>query len=275
MALLVIDVLTYSKSPTNLLPIPSAVGKMITEGALGVALVLAVTINKKLLVRPNIYLILLTVLCATSAMMSVRGYFGLGSVIRSARFLLFVVVLWLTTPWWGRTDLLLCRYYKRALVVVIAVVVAGLAIAPGKALGYAGGGRLGGVIWPIPGTQVADYAAILIGLTVVLWFAEVPSSRWPGLTVVGGLCVLLLTHTRTAFIGLLAGILVAGLSLFLSRRRVRRAFVVIAVVAGLGALTFAPVISTWFNRGENSQELTSLTGRTNVWTAVTSSPGPR
>ena len=74
---------------------------------------------------------------------------------------------------------------------------------------------------------------------------------------------------------MLAGILVGGLSLFLSRKRVRRAFVVAILVVGIGALSFAPLITGWFARGENSQALTDLTGRTNVWSAVWPSPGPR
>ena len=31
------------------------------------------------------------------------------------------------------------------------------------------GGRLAGVLWGIPATEVAHYAAVLLGLVVVLW----------------------------------------------------------------------------------------------------------
>ena len=71
---------------------------------------------------------------------------------------------------------------------------------------------------------------------------------------------------------MLAGILVGALSLFLSRKRVRRAFVVTVLVVGIGALSFAPLITGWFERGQNSQSLTNLTGRTNVWTEVLAQP---
>ena len=40
------------------------------------------------------------------------------------------------------------------------------------------------------------------------------------------------------------------------------------LVVGFGALSFAPLVTGWFARGENSQALTNLTGRTNVWSAV-------
>lgn len=270
--LLFFDVLTYSSSPTNLIPLPSFVGKLLTEGALVLALGLILTVNKKLLVRPNAFMILFTVLCALSAVMSIRGYFGLGSIVRCARFIVFIAVLWLTTPWWGRRDFMIFHFQRRAILAVVAVVVAGIALSPGRAFGQAGGGRLGGDIWPMPPTQVAHYAAVLVGMTLVMWFAGMANSAWTVAVTTVGLAVLLLTHTRTALVGLLAGLLVAGLSLFLGRRRVRRTLAITAIVATLGALAFAPFVTGWLSRGESAQQLSDLTGRTNVWTELVASP---
>jgi O-antigen ligase len=269
---LLFDVLTYSKTPYDLLPLPSLVGKGLTEGALAVALVLVLTINRRLWIRPNLLLVLFTILCATSAMMSLRGYFGFGSIVRWVRLFVFVDVLWLTTPWWGRRDLLLCRFHRRGLLVVLVSVAVGLVISPGKAFGSAGGGRLGGALWPIPATQVAHYAAVFTGLTVVMWLAGSWRSRWTALVVLGGLGMLVLTHTRTALLALLGGILVGGLSLFLTRKRVRNAFVLAVVVGGLALFTLAPFLSNWFARGENAQQLNALTGRTATWTALVNAP---
>lgn len=158
------------------------------------------------------------------------------------------------------------------MLVVLSSVIIGLVLAPGKAFAQAGGRRLGGALWPIPPTQVAHYAAILTGLTVVLWFTKMLTSRWVALVVVGGCTILILTHTRTALVGLLLGILVAGLSLFASRKRVRRAFVVAFVVIGLGALSFAPFFTHWFTRGQSPQEIAELTGRSEVWSQLVASP---
>src|SRR5271163_2703844 len=105
-----------------------------------------------------------------------------------------------------------------------------MAISPSRAFANAGGGRLAGIIWPIPPTQVAHYAAVLVGISVVMWLAGMTTSKWTGMVIAAGVVVLVLTHTRTALIAMLVGILVAGLSLFLSRRRVRRALVVVIVV---------------------------------------------
>jgi O-Antigen ligase len=270
--LLFFNVMTYTSGPTNLLPIPHQLGKVLPELALGASLVLIMTANKRLLVRPNIFLILLTVTCLIAAIMSFRGYFGLNSMVRWFRFAAFTGALWLTTPWWGRRDFMIVHFQRRALMVVMGVVLFGLVISPSRAFNNATGGRLGGIIWPIQPTQVAHYAATLVGLTVVLWLAGELRSRSTAIVIAVASGVLLLSHSRIALVAMLAGILVGGLSLFLSRKRARRAVVVAVVVVGIGALSFAPLITGWFARGENAQSLSNLTGRTNVWTEVLAQP---
>ena len=148
-------------------------------------------------------------------------------MIRWFRFAVFVGALWLTTPWWGRRDFMILQFQRRAIMVVIGTVLLGLAISPTKAFANATGGRLGGIVWPIQPTQVAHYSAVLVGMTVVLWLAgSHRSRRWTAVDRRWASAVLILTHTRTALVAMLAGILVGGLSLFLSRKRVRRACVV-------------------------------------------------
>ncbi len=270
--LLFFNVMTYAAAPTNLIPLPHQMGKALPELALGVGLLLVVTANKRLLVRPNVLLILFSAICLFAAIMSFRGYFGFGSMVRWFRFALFVGALWLTTPWWGRRDLMILQFQRRALMIVIGTVIVGLAVSPTRAFAGATGGRLGGIIWPIQPTQVAHYAAVLVGISVVLWLAGASKSLWTGAVIVGAFGVLILTHSRIALVAMLAGILAGGLSLFLSRKRVRRAFVVAILVAGIGALSFAPLVTGWFERGQNSHSLTELTGRTNVWSEVLSQP---
>ena len=268
--LLFLNVLPYSTP--RLIPMPTSIGKLITQGALVIALILALSINPRGLVRPNLFLLLLTILCITSLMLSVHGYFGLGSSIRASRLLGMVAILWLLTPWWGRRDLLLLRYHRRALFVVLVIVVLGIAIAPGAAFSQGGGGRLGGIIWPVPPTQVAEYAAVLGGTTIVLWFSGLVRTRGAVVVSVACIVILLLTHTRTALIGFLLGVLVAGLSLFLTRARVRKAIAITLIVGSLLALSFAPVLSSWFLRGQSSQDLSSFTGRAQVWSELVAAP---
>jgi hypothetical protein len=256
--LLVLNVLTYSGS---LLPVPSFVGQAITQGALPLALLLALSLNSRLLIRPSVFLSLLTLLLAEAVMTSLQPQY-LGTVYRTFRLCEFIITLWLLTPWWGRRDLILIRCHLRAMLVILGSVLVGLILAPGSAMT---GGRLTGVIWGIAATQVAHYAAVTLGIVVVLWFCGQVRGRAVSLIVGGAILILILTHTRTALIGAIAGITVAGLSLIVAKARVRRFAAAAAGVALIGALTLSNVITTWLARGEGSQQLTNLTGRTKVW----------
>jgi hypothetical protein len=183
-------------------------------------------------------------------------------VYRTFRLAEFVTVLWLLTPWWGRRDLLLIRCHLRALMVILGSVLLGLLVAPGSAMA---GGRLTGVLWGIPATQVAHYAAVMLGLVVVLWLCR--QVRGPGilLIVIASVIILALTHTRTALIAVVTGILVSGLSLVVAKARVRRFLVAASSVVLVAAITLSRVITTWLARGQGTGQLTELTGRTKVW----------
>lgn len=272
--LLFLNVLTFTAGTWNGLPliihIPSVVGKIITQGSLPLALLIALMTNRRLTVRPNVFLCLLTLLVVEAFMSGLhpQGHL-IGTLYRTVRFAGFVATLWLLTPWWGRRDLLLVRCQLKALAVVLISILLGLMIAPGRALAQ---GRLSGEFWPIPPAQVADFAAVAVGLVVILWFCGRMSGRAAAPAVAIGILVLLLTHTRIEVVALLAGILVGGLSIFLSRARVRRTFVAVAIAASLGITVFSGVVTAWLARGETTQQLSSLTGRTTVWSGVVNAP---
>jgi hypothetical protein len=258
--LLVLDVLTFYPGG-SFLPIPSVVGKALTQGALPLALLVAMTVNRRVIVRPNVFLCLVCLLVVETFVSSLQTP-DLGPMYRTFRFAEFVVALWLLTPWWSRRDLLLVRCHLIALSVVLGTVVLGLLVAPGHALG---GGRLSGVLWAIPPTQVAHYAAVTTGLVVVLWLSGYLRGRVALLVVVVGGTMLILTHTRTALIAMVTGILVAGLSLIVAKARVRKFFAVASVMVSIAIITLSGFITTWLARGEGTQQLTELTGRTKVW----------
>src|SRR5262245_22887510 len=104
--LLYLNTLTFVAG--GILPLPSHVGKAITQGALPLALLVVLTVNPKIKVRPNIFLCLVTLLVADTVITTVQPP-HLGSVYRTIRLTEFAAVLWLLTPWWGRRDLLLLR----------------------------------------------------------------------------------------------------------------------------------------------------------------------
>ena len=165
---------------------------------------------------------------------------------------------------------MLLRIQLRWLYIALGSAFIGMLIAPGKAFAF--DGRLEGVVWPMTATQLAQYGAVATGLTVILWLGRRVSGRAALSGVVFAMPILLLTHTRTALVALVAGILVAGLSLFAVNARVRKFFVSLAVFVSVVVTTAAGVISTWLARGEGAQGLTSLTGRTNFWALVLSEP---
>jgi hypothetical protein len=256
--LLVLNAIGYTGL---LVHIPSVVGKAITQGALPLALIVALTVNRRVIVRPNVFLCLVSLLVIEAILTSLQPqYFG--TLYRTFRFAEFVAALWLLSPWWGRRDLLLVRCHLASLSVILGSVLLGLLVAPGHALAE---GRLSGALWSIPPTQVAHYAAVTTGLVVVLWLCRLLRGRVTLLVVIAAGIILLLTHTRTALVGLVAGILVAGLSLIVAKARVRKFFAAASVVVAIAIMTLSGVITTWLARGEGGKQLTELTGRTKVW----------
>ena len=135
------NVLAFSANPT-VVPIPRPVGQLLTQGALMLAVLLALMVNPRVVVRSNLILVLLTMLGVVALMSSIHNEFVLGSTFRACRLVGFVLVLWLLTPWWGRQDMLLLRCHRRCLWIILGTVVAGAAIAPGLAFAFEG--RLSG-----------------------------------------------------------------------------------------------------------------------------------
>ena len=271
-ALLIADVLPFSARTWTgaplVIPIPSVVGKLIAQGALPLALLVALSVNRRLLVRPNVFMCLLTLLIIESFLLILEPQ-HIGTIYRTFRFAGFVATLWLLTPWWGRRDLLLVRSHLTMLLVVLGTVLLGIPLKHHSAFGE---GRLDGAFWPLPPPQVAHVAAVATGLVVVLWLGGMLSGRVTLVIVLITMASLLLTHTRTALVGMTAGIIVAGLSLFKVRARARKLFASLFVVVSIGALTLSGVVTTYLDAARARQQLTDLTGRTNVWSQILTAP---
>jgi hypothetical protein len=264
-AALFANLLAFSGLPT-LFPIPGIVGQLITQGALLLALMLVFLANPAGVMRPSLVLVLLTCLGLMALVVSFHSDFLFSSIFRASRLIVLTVVLWLLTPWWGRSDLSLLRSHLICLRIVLVTVLIGALVAPGAAFSY--GGRLSGALWPIPPTQVAHYAAVMLGCTVVLWFCGSVSGRNALISFIGGVVVLAGTHTRTARLAGFAGLLIASASLFVGHARVRRTSALVGFVVVLAATTLGPLLREWALRGQTAQEAGQLTGRTKVWSAV-------
>ena len=264
-AALFVNVLAFSGLPT-VFPIPTTVGQLITQGSLILAFLLALMANRAGVMRPNVFLVLLSLLAVVALMVSIHNEFIFGSTFRACRLIGFIAVLWLLTPWWGRSDLALLRSHIWCLRTVVGTVLVGAVLAPGAAFSFEG--RLSGALWPVPPTQVAHYAAVLLGCTVVLWLGGALRGRTALLTLAITAAALIGAHTRTALIAMIVGLVVGAASMFVGHARVRRASAVLGVIAVIGVSLFSPLILDWFWRGQSAEEAAQLTGRTKVWTEI-------
>ncbi|MFC8421234.1 O-antigen ligase domain-containing protein [Streptomyces sp. NPDC057236] len=264
--LLVLNTLGSAGAKT-IVPLPRSLIQMVTMGALAVAFTLALAVNLRLRVRPSAYLFLLTLLLVPSVISSADPESGFGALFRCTRLALFVATLWLLSRWWdGGTTFV--RHHIRMYFLVLGSVAAGLAVSPGAALPDLYGGRLVGALWPLTPPQIGQYAAVIIGLTVLLLLGRRTDRRSAAVVVVPSLVLLALTHTRTATIGLFTGLALAIGSLVLTSAAARRFFTWTVLCAAVAAVVFGSALQAWFLRGQSQENFTSLTGRAKVWDAL-------
>lgn len=195
------------------------------------------------------------------------------AMFRGARLVmgLFVpVLLWSVLR--GRFQLMVyatvAAYAGLALTVLAGVVLApGLAWQEGRPFQSA---RLIGAFLPMMAPRVGEIGAVLVGLTVLLW-----AQRKVGLLVLipvvaVGTGLIVFSHTRTAALAVLLGLLVA-FGTTLASPAGRRGLGLVAGALCL-ALPFLPGIIDWALRNQDSQQIQNLSGRTTVWEFILSQP---
>ncbi|MFD4510246.1 O-antigen ligase domain-containing protein [Streptomyces sp. NPDC058457] len=268
--LLVLNTLGSAGAKT-IVPLPRSLIQMVTMGALVAAFALALTVNVRLRIRPSAYLLLLTLLLVTSVISSANLESGFGALFRCFRLTLFVGTLWLLSRWWDGS-LTFVRHHIRAYFAVLGSVAAGLVVSPGAALPDLYGGRLVGALWPLTPPQIGQYAAVIIGLTVLLLLGHRTDRTSAVVVIVPSFVLLALTHTRTATLGLLLGLALAIGSLILTSAAARRFFTWAVLCGAVAAVGFASALQTWFLRGQTKENFSSLTGRAKVWDALLAAP---
>ncbi|WP_328841495.1 O-antigen ligase domain-containing protein [Streptomyces europaeiscabiei] len=268
--LLVLNTLGSAGAKT-IVPLPRSLIQMVTMGALVAAFTLALMVNPRLRVRASAFVFLLTLLLVPSVISSADLESGFGAVFRCVRLALFVGTLWLLSRWWDG-GLTFVRLHIRMYFVVLGSVAAGAVISPGAALPELYGGRLVGALWPLTPPQIGQYAAVIIGLAVLLVLGRRTDGRSAALVIVPALVLLALTHTRTATLGLLIGLVLAIGSLFLTSAAARRFFAWAVLCAAVAAVGFGSALQAWFLRGQSQENFTSLTGRAKVWEALLAAP---
>ncbi|MCP9206801.1 O-antigen ligase domain-containing protein [Streptomyces cucumeris] len=268
--LLILNTLGSAGAET-IIPLPRSLIQMATMGALAAAFALALAVNLRLRIRASAYVLLLTLLLVPSLIASANMASGFGALFRCGRLALFIATLWLLSRWWDGS-LTFVRHHIRMYFVVLGSVAAGALISPGAAMPELYGGRLVGALWPLTPPQIGQYAAVIIGLTVLLVLGRRTDRTSAVVVIVPSLVLLALTHTRTATLGLFIGLTLAIGSLVLTSAAARRFFVWAVVCAAVVAVGFASALRAWFLRGQSQENFTSLTGRAKVWDALLAAP---
>ncbi|MER7986324.1 O-antigen ligase domain-containing protein [Streptomyces noursei] len=268
--LLVLNTLGSAGAKT-VIPLPRSLIQLVTMGALVAAFALALVLNRRLRVRPSAFLCLLTLLLVTGVISSARLESGFGALFRCARLALFVGTLWLLSRWWDGGPTFV-RHHVRTYFAVLGSVAAGLVVSPGAAMPDLYGGRLVGALWPLTPPQIGQYAAVIVGLTVLLVVGRRTDRAGAAVVIVPSLVLLALTHTRTATLGLFIGLALAIGSLLLTSAAARRFFTWAVLCAAVAAAALGPVLEAWFLRGQSQENFSSLTGRAKVWDALLAAP---
>lgn len=268
--LLILNTLGSAGAKT-IVPLPRSLIQMVTMGALVTAFALALAVNLRLRIRTSAYLFLLTLLLVMSVISSMHLESGFGALFRCFRLALFVGTLWLVSRWWDGDETFV-RHHIRMYLAVLGTVAAGLVASPGAALPDLYGGRLVGALWPLTPPQIGQYAAVIIGLTVLLLLGRRTDRTSAAVVIVPSLVLLALTHTRTATLGLLLGLALAIGSLILTSGAARRFFTWAVTIGTVAAVGFASALQTWFLRGQSQENFSSLTGRAKVWHALLAEP---
>ncbi|MFF9644244.1 O-antigen ligase domain-containing protein [Kitasatospora aureofaciens] len=260
-----------SAGAVTVVPLPRSLIQMATMGALVSAFTLALVLNLRLRIRASAYLCLLTLLLVLSVVSSAHLESGFGALFRCFRLALFVGTLWLLSRWWDGGPAFV-RYHVRMYFAVLVSVAAGLVVSPGAAMPELYGGRLVGALWPLTPPQIGQYAAVIVGLTVLLLLGRRTTGFSAAAIIVPSLVLLALTHTRTATLGLILGLALAIGSLVLTSAAARRFFGWAVLCATAAAVGLSSLLEAWFLRGQSQENFSNLTGRAKVWDALLAAP---
>lgn len=270
--MLVLNTWAWAKYPSPL-QVPQRIWQVLTLGALFAAVGLAIVANPSLRLRPTTFLMLYTVLLVVTAIPVLRMTTPLGSYFRTFRYVLFIATLWLLSPFYGRRDLLMLKVHYRAIQVACASIVFGALAFPGAARGN-DEGRLQGVFPVLPPPQVGAFAVLGVSLSILCFLTGKLSRRRLTLHVFIALAMVALSHTRTPVLGMAVGGGMAVVGLVSVSGRARRLLSRIVLFLPMLVVAIIVLIPIWFTRGQDSEQITQLTGRTKVWSALIDDPRP-
>lgn len=238
-----------------------------TAVAICVALFLAVLVSAEVRLRV-VPLFLLAALLAVGALVPwIYGIGGFESLERAIRLAAVVLTVWLLARLSAEDGVQLVRVHL-AVFATLALLVVSEAIAwPGDAFDPSIG-RLQGIVPPFAPPRLGEIGAVTAGLAATMGVFRLIRPRVAiGLCALGG-TVLVLSHTRTATVAMTIGLLVGFGAAAGRRSEARTALVTISVLAILAWSVFWAPLRVWFVRQQSEEELSSLTGRRDVWELV-------
>ena len=130
--------------------------------------------------------------------------------------------------------------------------------------------RLVGAFLPMMAPRVGEIGAILVGLTVILWTQRKLHLVLLLAAVSVGTGLIVFSHTRTAALALVLALLAAFLTCLGSPGG--RRGLVLMISASAAVLPFMPTVIAWALRGQETEQLQNLTGRTTAWDFILSQP---
>jgi O-antigen ligase len=255
----------------SLLPVSQAAEEVGTAVAICLALFLAVLVAGGVRL-PVIATFLLTALLAASALVPwIYGLGGFESLERAARLTAVVLTVWLLARMSADGGLQLVRVHLTVFAFLALLVVCEALAWPGNAFDPSLG-RLQGVVPPIASPRLGEIGAVTAGLAATMGvFRSIRPRVAVVLASLGG-SVLLLSHTRTATVALTIGLIVGFGAAAARRPEARAALIAISLIAVLAWSVFLTPLRVWFVRQQSTEELSSLTGRRDMWEQVVERP---
>ncbi|MGC4942201.1 O-antigen ligase family protein [Kribbella sp. DT2] len=214
----------------------------------------------------NLYVVYVLFATATGFLLADPG----GPLLRLARFMIGLVLMFLLWRPLIAVPERLIRAHLWAHAVLAATVVLSVAYAPGQAWrplsSFGTGFRLQGVIIPMLPPRVGEVGAILLGLAIIALISRKLSFVPAGALIGVGLVLVALSRTRTAAAAVAFGLILA----LLLTRKTWAGRILTLGVPGLVGLVFlaVPSLHTWLLRGQGTEQISSLSGRTTSWQYV-------
>lgn len=191
-------------------------------------------------------------------------------LVRLLRLLIGLILLLLLWRPLIRQPERLIKAHLIAHVLLALTVVASVAWRPGQAWrplsSFGTGYRLQGVIIPMLPPRVGEVAAVMVGLALIALLSRRLSVLPAGAVIIMGTVLVALSRTRTAAAALAFGLVLA---LLLTRKTWVGRLASISVPALIGFVFMSvPALNTWLLRGQGSEQISSLSGRTTSWQYV-------